>query len=92
MSWVRPGSGSCFFTHPGSRGQKGTGSRIRIRNTARMEWPAVPKCQPDSLRFDRFRNCRRVRFRTAFVPIRILPFPNQADHVIFYKLYLQFVV
>ncbi len=23
------GSGSCFFTHPGSRGQKGTGSRIR---------------------------------------------------------------
>ncbi len=29
-----PGSGSCFFTHPWSRGQKGTGSRIRIRNTA----------------------------------------------------------
>ncbi len=28
-----PGSGSWFFTHPGSRGQKGTGSRIRIRNT-----------------------------------------------------------
>jgi hypothetical protein len=23
-----PGSGSCFFTHPGSRGRKGTGSRI----------------------------------------------------------------
>jgi hypothetical protein len=22
-----------FFAHPGSRGQKGTGSRIRIRNT-----------------------------------------------------------
>ncbi len=25
-------SGSCFFAHPGSRGQKGTGSQIRIRN------------------------------------------------------------
>jgi hypothetical protein len=33
---VHPGSGSCFFTHPdpGSRAQKGTGSRIRIRNFA----------------------------------------------------------
>ncbi len=31
---VHTGSGSCFFTHPGSRGQKGNGSRIRIRNTA----------------------------------------------------------
>ncbi len=30
---VHPGSGSWLFTHPGSRGQKGTGSRIRIRNT-----------------------------------------------------------
>ncbi len=26
-------SGSWFFTDPGSRGQKGTGYRIRIRNT-----------------------------------------------------------
>ncbi len=32
---VHPGSGSWFFTHPGSRGQNGTGSRIRIRNTAK---------------------------------------------------------
>ncbi len=33
---VHPGSGSLLFTFagPGSRGQKGTGSRIRIRNTA----------------------------------------------------------
>ncbi len=34
---VHPGSGSririLIFTHPGSRGQKGTESRIRIRNT-----------------------------------------------------------
>ncbi len=30
---VLPGSGSWFFTHPGSWGQKGTGTRIRIRNT-----------------------------------------------------------
>ncbi len=32
---VHPRSGSCFFTilDPGFRGQKGTGSRIRIRNT-----------------------------------------------------------
>ncbi len=30
---VHPGSGSWFFTHPGSRGQKCTESRIRIRNT-----------------------------------------------------------
>jgi len=29
------GSGSWFFTHPWSRGQKGTGYRIRIRNTGR---------------------------------------------------------
>jgi hypothetical protein len=29
------GSGSWLSTHPGSRGQKGTGSRIRIRNTDR---------------------------------------------------------
>ncbi len=28
------GSGSWFFTHPGSNGQKGTGSRIWFRNTA----------------------------------------------------------
>ncbi len=34
---VHPGSGSRIrilnFTHPGSRNQKGTGSRTRIRNT-----------------------------------------------------------
>ena len=30
---AHPGSGSEFFTHPGSRGQKGTGSRIRVLNT-----------------------------------------------------------
>jgi hypothetical protein len=30
---VHPGSGSLLFTHPGSSGQKGTGFRIRIRNT-----------------------------------------------------------
>ncbi len=30
---VHPGSGSWCFTHPRSRGQKGTGSRIRISNT-----------------------------------------------------------
>ncbi len=28
IRFVRPGSGSWFFPHPGSRGQKGTGSRI----------------------------------------------------------------
>ncbi len=34
MIWiVHPGSGSWLFTPPGSRGQKGTGSRIQIRNT-----------------------------------------------------------
>ncbi len=32
-----PASGSWFFTLPGSRGQKGTGSRIRIRNTGPTE-------------------------------------------------------
>ncbi len=31
---VHPGSGSRFFTHSGSRGQKGTGSRIR--NTEKL--------------------------------------------------------
>ncbi len=30
---VHPASGSWLFTHPGSRGHKGTGSRIRISNT-----------------------------------------------------------
>jgi hypothetical protein len=30
---VHPGSGILIFTHPGSRGQKCTGSVIRIRNT-----------------------------------------------------------
>jgi hypothetical protein len=29
------GSGSGFFPHPGSRSRKSTGSRIRIRNTAK---------------------------------------------------------
>jgi hypothetical protein len=35
---VHPGSGSYIFTHPdpGSRGQKGTGTWIRIRNTAML--------------------------------------------------------
>ncbi len=34
LIWVvHPGSGSWPFTHTGSRSQKGTGSRIRIRNT-----------------------------------------------------------
>jgi hypothetical protein len=28
---------------PGSRGQKGTGSRIRIRNTVRKSWVKVHK-------------------------------------------------
>jgi hypothetical protein len=31
---VHSGSGSWIFTHPGSRGQKGPRSRVRIRNTA----------------------------------------------------------
>jgi hypothetical protein len=30
---VYPGYGFWFFTHPGSRGQQSTGSRIRILNT-----------------------------------------------------------
>jgi hypothetical protein len=34
---VHPGSGSRIFTHPGSRGKKGTGSRIRIRNTGHYD-------------------------------------------------------
>jgi hypothetical protein len=34
IRYVHPGSGSWYFTHPGFRGQKGTGSRIRIRNIA----------------------------------------------------------
>ncbi len=33
---VHPGSGSWFFPHPGSRSHKGTGPRIRIRNTGWM--------------------------------------------------------
>jgi hypothetical protein len=33
---VHPGSGCWLSTHPGSRGQKGTGSRIRIRNTDKI--------------------------------------------------------
>jgi hypothetical protein len=38
---VHPGSGSWFFTHPGSRiqGQKDTGSRILVRNTVRNVAP-----------------------------------------------------
>ncbi len=39
---VHPGSGSGFFTHPGSRGQKATGSQIRFRNTGTdflLPWP-----------------------------------------------------
>jgi hypothetical protein len=31
---IHPGTGSRFFTHPGSRGQKGTGSRIRNTDLA----------------------------------------------------------
>ncbi len=34
-----PGSRSWIFTHPGSRGQKDTESRIRIRNTAKNKGP-----------------------------------------------------
>jgi hypothetical protein len=38
MIWVvHPGSGSLPIPDPGSRGQKGTGSRIRICNTASNE-------------------------------------------------------
>ncbi len=50
MIWVvHPGSGSrffWFFTHPGSRGQKSTGSRIRIatqQNTNVRDLLATPK-------------------------------------------------
>jgi hypothetical protein len=39
---VYPGSGSKFFTHPGSRSQKGTGSRIRIRNTVSVTHSFFP--------------------------------------------------
>ncbi len=36
--WVwDPGSGKKFIPDPGSRGQKGTGSQIRIRNTGLIE-------------------------------------------------------
>jgi hypothetical protein len=34
---IHPGSGSWLFTHPGSSGQRGTGSRIQIRNTGIYE-------------------------------------------------------
>jgi hypothetical protein len=36
IRFVHPGSGSWLFTHPGSRGQKGTGSRIRICKTVQI--------------------------------------------------------
>ncbi len=35
---VHPGSGSGFLNQPGFRGQKGTGSRSRIRNTVTRPW------------------------------------------------------
>jgi hypothetical protein len=43
---VHPGSGSWHFTHPGSRGIIGTGSRIRIINTS--SWSTtLPKKEND---------------------------------------------
>jgi hypothetical protein len=40
---VHPGSGSGFFTHPGSWGKKGTGSLSRIGNT---EFKIVTRKEP----------------------------------------------
>ncbi len=40
---VHPGSESRFFTHPGSSGQKGNGSLIRIRNTD-AKWCSFQLC------------------------------------------------
>ncbi len=64
MIWVDypgsdPGSGSCFFTHPGFRGQKGNESRIRIRNTAfcnNLRCEAVMLC----CKTEQFRICYTV--------------------------------
>ncbi len=36
-----PESRSWFFTHPGSKGQKGTGSRIRIRSGAALYYSTL---------------------------------------------------
>jgi hypothetical protein len=49
---VPPGSGSWFFAHPGSRSQKGTGSRIRISNTG-----------PNALLLSRLPRARRRKRR-----------------------------
>ncbi len=39
-----PGSGKKPIPDPGSRGQKGTGSRIRIRNTAQSTVASLTLC------------------------------------------------
>jgi hypothetical protein len=47
---VHPGSG--FFTHPGSRGQNGTGSRIRIPNAdGRAKLNSGTFCKPNGGQF-----------------------------------------
>ncbi len=48
-----PGSGSCSFTHPGSRRQKGTESRIRIRKT---DLEGVSSYDPHVLKASGFRS------------------------------------
>ncbi len=51
------GSGSWLFTHPGSRGQKGTGFRIRISNTTNLD--PYPKHTLEGCKVW-WRRCRRA--------------------------------
>ncbi len=45
---VHPGSGSCFFPHPGSRIRGSQRHRIRIRNTAGNSLNILPSHRPPS--------------------------------------------
>jgi hypothetical protein len=73
------------FSHPGSRGQKGTQSRILIRNTETMSqnWVLLKSRWPPGLKLDcmPFVPVLRTRIRIWSRPVRIWSFWSDPDPV-----------
>jgi hypothetical protein len=82
---VHPGSGSSFSTHPGSRGQKGTGSRIRNTviiyperggDNQRETTPVIPERRSMSINIDIIVNALII-----IVPLRLVGQVCAASHL-----------
>jgi hypothetical protein len=101
---VHPGSGSGFFTYPGSRGQKGTGFRIRINtdwvppgSEAPEPRPPVPRRPQYGQAPGRGKDVLRLKAPLKilsvilYLNIKLLPVPLFLTLIEFSRLFLKLI-